>query len=141
MTEESLLLAEGRRLGFATFADPDGRAVIYAHGFPACRLEAELFDGAAREVGAWLIAPDRPGFGRSDFQPARAVLDWPSDVAQLADALGLARFSLLGGSAGCPYALATACRLPERTRRVALIAGLAPATRQRYGAGWDAWRG
>ena len=30
---------------------------------------------------------DRPGHGLSDFQPERTLLDWPEDVAALADHL------------------------------------------------------
>lgn len=125
---ERFTLPDRRTLGFARYGDAGGHPVFYFHGFPASRLEAELLDAAARRVGIALIAPDRPGFGLSGLQPNRTILDWPNDVAALADALGLGRFSLLGGSAGCPYALASACRLRRRVVRVATIAGLGPTT-------------
>jgi pimeloyl-ACP methyl ester carboxylesterase len=47
-------------------------------------------------------------------------------VTHLAAHLGLERFSLLGVSGGGPYALACAAALPDRVRRVALVAGAAP---------------
>ena len=76
-----------------------------------------------------MISPDRPGVGRSDPKPGRALLDWPADVSSLADALGIERFALLGWSAGGPYALACAFALPDRVKAVALIASAIPADR------------
>jgi uncharacterized membrane protein len=43
-----------------------------------------------------LIALDRPGMGLSDYQPRRTFVDWPDDVNQVAAALGLDRFAVLG---------------------------------------------
>jgi pimeloyl-ACP methyl ester carboxylesterase len=74
-----------------------------------------------------VIVPDRPGHGRSDFQPGRRILDWPDDVAELATALGLETFAVLGSSGGGPYAAACAARLPHRLRAVGLLGALAPA--------------
>lgn len=65
----------------------------------------------------------------SDFQPNRRLLDWPQDVRQLADSLGLARFYVEGWSAGGPHALACASLLPDRVLAVALIASAAPMKR------------
>jgi pimeloyl-ACP methyl ester carboxylesterase len=50
--------------------------------------------------------------GRSTYQPERAILDYPVDITELADALGIAKFGVLGWSSGgahttvCGYALA-----------------------------------
>ena len=73
-----------------------------------------------------IIAIDRPGVGRSDFQPARAILDWPIDVIELADALELERFAIAGISGGGPYALACALKIPTRISLVAVISGVGP---------------
>jgi pimeloyl-ACP methyl ester carboxylesterase len=51
-----------------------------------------------------------------------------SDVAQVADALGLARFASMGASGGGPHALACAALLPDRVTGVVCLAGLAPYT-------------
>src|SRR5947209_6974833 len=75
---------------------------------------------------ARVITVDRPGMGLSDFQPGRKVLDWPADVAALADALGLNRFAVLGFSGGCPFALACAFRLPERVTVLGIVSGVVP---------------
>jgi pimeloyl-ACP methyl ester carboxylesterase len=126
--DRQIILPDGRRLGHAVFGDPDGFPVFYLHGFPASRLEALLYDAAARRAGAMLVAVDRPGFGLSDFQPTRRIGDWPDDVRCLADALGIDRFSLIGGSGGGPYALACASRMAERLHRVATVGGLGPVS-------------
>jgi pimeloyl-ACP methyl ester carboxylesterase len=126
--ERHVVLPDGRRLGYARFGHPGGPPVLYFHGFPASRLEAGILEGAAARLGVSLTAPDRPGFGLSDFQPGRAILDWPRDVLHLADALGLDRFAVVGGSGGCPFAAACAHRIPHRLVRVATVAGLAPTS-------------
>jgi pimeloyl-ACP methyl ester carboxylesterase len=75
-----------------------------------------------------VIALDRPGFGGSTFQPNRGLLDWPRDVAEAADILGIDRFDVLGVSAGGPYALACGHALADRITRVGVVVGLAPMT-------------
>lgn len=117
-------LRDGRQLGYSEFGAPDGRPVIYCHGFPASRLEMRLGHEAAARSGIRLIAPDRPGYGLSDFQPGRRISHWPRDVAELADALALGRFGVLGISGGGPYALACATVLPDRVTVVGIVCGL-----------------
>jgi pimeloyl-ACP methyl ester carboxylesterase len=65
--------------------------------------------------------------GYSDFQPDRRIVDWADDVADLATALGLEQFSVVGSSGGAAYALVCAARMPERVRLVGVIGGVAPA--------------
>jgi pimeloyl-ACP methyl ester carboxylesterase len=124
--DQRITLRDGRTLGVAGYGDPGGRPLFYFHGFPASRLEAALTDAAAARLGIRVIAPDRPGLGRSDFQPGRAIADWPADVAGLADALGLGRFAVLGVSGGAPYALACAAKIPQRLDAVGVVGGLGP---------------
>lgn len=124
---QRITLRDGRRLAFAEYGDPQGRPFLYFHGFPASRLEAALTDGAAARLGIRIIAPDRPGFGRSDLQPGRRLGDWPADVTQLVDVLGLQQFTVLGVSGGGPYALACAVKIPQRLAAVGLVGGLGPA--------------
>lgn len=130
MSENLMLIAlpDGRRIGYAQFGRRGGRPVFFMHGFPGSRAEAELLHQTAESRDVLLIAPDRPGFGFSDFYPDRRILDWPGDIEALADALGIDRFGILGGSAGCPYALACVLRLGERVTGLAIVAGLGPAT-------------
>lgn len=118
-------LADGRLLSYAEYGRPDGLPLVYCHGFPGSRLEAELAAPLTERLGVRLIAPDRPGFGLSSPLPGRRFGDWPADLAQLLAALQIDRFSLLGVSGGAPYALAAATLLP-RVARVGLVCGLGP---------------
>jgi len=119
-------LPDGRRLAFAQFGPADGLPVIGFHGGLSCRLETRFAASLCDELGVRLITPDRPGIGRSDTQPARRLVDWPSDVEALVDALGIQTFAAFGWSAGGPYALACGCFLSHRISRLATIAGIAP---------------
>ena len=124
--EKILRLTDGRHLGYAELGATDGKPLLYCHGLPASRLEARLCHKAAYRLGIRVIAPDRPGFGRSDFQPQRSLADWPQDVVQLADVLALERFAVLGVSGGGPYAVACACALAQRLSAIGLVAPLGP---------------
>jgi pimeloyl-ACP methyl ester carboxylesterase len=73
-----------------------------------------------------IIAPDRPGMGLSDPLPGRRLLDWPEDVRQLADALGIPHFSVAGVSGGGPHTLACAFALSHRLDLAVVISGAVP---------------
>jgi pimeloyl-ACP methyl ester carboxylesterase len=119
-------LPSGRRLGYAEWGDAAGFPVVYFHGGLSSRLDIAFADGACARHGVRLIAVDRPGIGLSDRHPERQLLDWPADVAVLADQLGLDRFSVLGWSAGGPHVLACAVAIPDRLSVAATIGGMAP---------------
>src|SRR5688500_5461404 len=106
MTNNTLLLHDGRKLGYAEYGLPDGKPVFFMHGFGDSRLFGQLFDADARRTGSRLILLERPGYGLSDFQPGRTLLDWPRDVAQAADALIIDRFGVVGFSGGGPHTAA-----------------------------------
>lgn len=116
-----LKLSDGRRLGYVEYGDPKGDPVFLFHGNPGSRLSWGLLPGSPFCPGLHLIAPDRPGFGLSDFQPSRSLLDWPDDVLALAQALGLERFAVIGASGGGPATLACAWKIPERLTAVGVI--------------------
>jgi pimeloyl-ACP methyl ester carboxylesterase len=137
---KKLALRDGRTLGYAEYGDPKGKPLFYCHGFPASRFEAELTAAAAIKTGMWIIAADRPGFGESEFQPGRTLLGWADDVSELADALGMDRFAILGVSGGGPYALACAHRIPLRLTSIGIVGSLGPlaGTRLLTGMRWPA---
>ena len=128
MPEElrQLRLSDGRRLAYCEYGVSDGKPIFYFHGWPGSRLEAKFAEPMARRYNGRLIAIDRPGLGMSDFKQNRTLLDWPLDVSELADALGLKRFAVAGVSGGGPYALACARRIPERLTSVVVVCGLGP---------------
>lgn len=124
----SVRLRDGRSMAYAQYGADDGAVVVNAHGGLACRLDVAAADQAARAAGVRLISPDRPGIGGSDPQPGRTMLDWADDVADMLDQLGVEHFSAMGWSMGGQYAAALAWALPNRVKRVAIIAGALPLT-------------
>ena len=125
--ESSVRLGDGRTLAYAEWGDPDGWPVLGCHGSPSSRLERHVEDdGAYRRWGVRLIVPDRPGFGRSDPHRGRRITDWPADVAQLLDQLGIDRFAVLSLSGGAAYALACAHFFEDRVRAVGVLGGAPP---------------
>jgi pimeloyl-ACP methyl ester carboxylesterase len=128
MNEGVLDLADGRKLGYASYGSADAPPVVYCHGFPTNRREFQIVEPVLerRGVDARVVVFDRPGYGTSSFRPKRTFLDWPADVAAAADLLGFDDFSVVGVSGGGPYALACGYSLPDRVRRVGLVAGVAP---------------
>ena len=122
---ESNIRYENRRITFAEYGDPTGKPVFLCHGTPSSRLNRPD-DEITRALGARLIVIDRPGCGLSDFHPRRTLLDWPRDLAAVADALRLARFVVVGFSGGGPYVAASAHGLPDRVVAAASAAGAGP---------------
>jgi pimeloyl-ACP methyl ester carboxylesterase len=124
--DERLTLPDGRVVGWANYGDPDGSPVIAAHGSPDSRVIWRLLDACARRHGVRIIAIDRPGFGISDAQPGRTVLDWPADVIAVADHLGVDTFPLVAISGGAAYAAATAWKHPDRVTGLGLFSVIGP---------------
>ena len=126
MVTDTIRLHDGRTLEFGEYGLPDGVPVVFFHGFLGSLHQASLAHEAARAEGLRLIAPNRPGVGRSSLQRYRHVTDFAADLGQLVDRLGLREFGLLAVSGGCPFALGCAYRMPERARLAAIVSGLGP---------------
>jgi pimeloyl-ACP methyl ester carboxylesterase len=118
-------LSDGRRLGFDQHGPVTGIPLFLFHGVPSSRLDWYLFGTTelTRQLNLRVIAVDRPGIGCSSPRSDARLMDWPADVATLADRLGLTRFGVLGYSGGGPFALACARLLPERLTAVGVVSG------------------
>lgn len=117
----------GRRIQYALLGARDlAKPIFYSHGFPACRLEASIAHGEARELGFTIIALDRPGFGGSDWYPNRRIEDWATDIELVATHLGIERFGVLGVSGGTPTAVAAAALLSTKVSQLKVVSGVAP---------------
>jgi len=127
-----LRLRDGRRLAYSERGDQHGMPVVHMHGMPGSRLDHEADDEYYRALGVRVITPDRPGYGLSDPHPHRRLVDWPADVAELADQLGITRFGITALSGGGIYALACAAVIPDRLIEV-VVTGC-PSPMQRPGA-------
>lgn len=131
-TISHVVLRDGRRLGFEQLGRADGPPVLYFPGAGSSCLSHPPGDAGADEVGVRLISVERPGVGGSDPKPDRRLADWPADVAELADQLGIDRFAVLGWSAGGPHALACAAALPDRVTSCGVLFGA-------VAIGWPGW--
>ena len=121
----TITLSNGRTLAYAEFGDPLDKPVFFFHGIPGSRLFRPP-DEVTTRLGVRLITTDRPGSGLSTYQPGRRIPDWPADVVQLADHLGIRKFAVAGHSGGGPYTLACALALPERVTSAAVLSGAGP---------------
>ena len=124
-TESNIRLDDGRSLQVSEYGEPDGRPVVFFHGTPGSRVcipdKAAVIENSVR-----FVTVDRPGYGGSDPNPGRTVLDWAADVEQLVDTLDIEQFAVAGLSGGGPHALACAVSMPDRVTNVAVISGVAP---------------
>ena len=119
-------LPDGRDLAWLELGDPGGRPIIGFHGTPGSRNQLVLDETPVRSAGIRLISVDRPGYGHSSFHAGRRLVDWPDDVARLADHLHLDSFGVTGLSGGGPHALVCAALLPERVSVAGVISGVGP---------------
>jgi hypothetical protein len=92
---DTLLLPDGRKLGYAQYGSQTGRAVLFMHGHPGSRLEGAHLHDLGLKLGARIIVADRPGMGLSSAQPGRTLLDHPKDLEHLADHLKLESYGVL----------------------------------------------
>lgn len=127
MEDHTIILHDGRKLGFCDCGRPDGIPLMLFHGTPGSRLVSGLDKAAwVDDYGFRVITPERPGFGLSDPAPGRTIADWAKDVEELADYLCLDRYHVAGGSGGGPYTLACAIHSPERVLSATLISSGGP---------------
>ena len=119
-------LGDGRRIGYAEFGDPRGSTVLAIHGTPGSRFMFALTDQAARARRLRILAPERPGYGLSDYRRRQSLAQAAEDIKAFADALALERFAIIGVSGGGPFAIATAAAMPDRAVLLALISPVGP---------------
>lgn len=130
-----LTTVDGRRLAWRELGERGGAPVIALHGVAASHRQFELAAAAAERANVRLVAMDRPGYGISDLDPDRHLLDAAADVTAVADRLGIDRFGVLGVSAGGPYALAAAHACPVRVGAAAVLSCVGPEQQPRSRAG------
>lgn len=138
VTEADLRLPDGRKLHYYDTGEP-GVAVFWHHGSPNVGSPPEPLFPAAASNGLRWVSYDRPGYGGSDPNPGRDIASAADDVAGVADALGIGRFTVLGHSGGGPHALACAALLPDRVVAAVSVSATAPdgAEGLDWFAGWS----
>jgi pimeloyl-ACP methyl ester carboxylesterase len=122
MGRSQKVTAGGHTFGIAEYGDAGGKPIFYFHGFAGSRLQIPPSDELGKKLGLRIIAVDRPGMGLSSPIPRQTLLEYGQCFGELANALGLGRWSIVAWSAGGAYALACASALPERVTGLSLIA-------------------
>ena len=116
-------------------------ALLAVHGIPGSVRD---FRYLAPQLTAALrfVRVDLPGFGESppDHDAVTSIAGRARVVVEVAEALGIAEFTVLGHSMGGGTALVAAARHPSRVRRLVLVASLALRPHRGLGAGRRAFR-
>ena len=126
MSVDSFLeLPGGRRLQYRV-SGPDGAMpLVFHHGTPGALTPIRALERAAHVRGLRLVTTSRPGYGSSDRQPGRSVVDVAGDTSALLAEIGADRCVIAGWSGGGPHALACAARVEEPAAAL-MIAAVAP---------------
>ena len=132
---------EGVRL--AHLDEGDGRPVVFLHGEPTWSFLWRKVIPAVRDAGWRCIAPDLPGFGRSD-KPVE--LDWytydrhTASVAALFELLDLRDATVVVHDWGGPIGLRIAVEQQDRVSRIVILDTGLFTGHQRMNDAWMAFR-
>jgi pimeloyl-ACP methyl ester carboxylesterase len=121
-------LDDGRRVSWGEYGSAAGSPLVLLHGTPGSRLQWRFLHEPALASGVRVVAPDRPGYGRSDPVPGGVTFTgYADDLRQLLDRLELPTVTLAAASGGGGFALAAAIVHPHRVRRLLLVSAAYPA--------------
>jgi pimeloyl-ACP methyl ester carboxylesterase len=134
--KDSRVVVSGRELAYTDMGAPGDPCVFFFHGAPMSRLHLVSMEEQFAAQGLRVVSPDRPGYGKSSPCPGRSMTDWPTDVAALADALGIDRFLVAGHSSGGAYAVVCAALLGERVLGGAVMGGV---TDMAWAGAWEGY--
>jgi sigma-B regulation protein RsbQ len=114
-----------RRNNVTVSGRPDGRAMVFAHGF-GCDQNMWRFVAPAFEADHRVVRFDHVGAGGSDlaaYDPERyASLDgYATDVVEIGEALGLSGAVFVGHSVSAMIGVLAARRAPELFDRLVLV--------------------
>lgn len=103
----------------------DGPAVLAIHGTPGSWRQCFSLAEDLRDRYT-VIAPSRPGFGRTPVRLGRFPQEQADAYAAALDVLGHRQVAVLGASGGGPSAMAFASRHADRTSALMLVCAMAP---------------
>lgn len=115
-------LPDGRNLSFSDIGTGENGTWIHCHGIPGSRNELFHLESTLFRAGVRVIAPDRPGYGKSTPCPRYGFSHHSDDLRQLADHLQLNEFMLSGFSGGGVFAMAAAHDLGKRIEQLIIAA-------------------
>jgi len=124
--EHRIEVSSERIMAAAEWGDPNGLPWFDIHGTPGGRIRWWQDPTIYGRYGLRRLTIDRPGYGGSTRLAGRSVADIVPDIERIADALGVERFVVSGGSGGGPHALACAALLADRVIRCHAAVSVAP---------------
>lgn len=98
------------------------RAIFFHHGTPGSSIVWQSWLSQFAYSGIRVFATSRAGYGQSQRQIGRRVVDISDDVTQICDFYGIRSFVSIGWSGGGPHALSTT--LDSRCKGVVTLAGV-----------------
>ena len=110
--------------------EPQSKVVICMHGSgPEAMSELALNEKCCKELGLKGIAISLPGYGYTDMNPGRKVVDWPKeDLSAVLKKEKVDKFMIIGHSQGTAHAMAAAYCYPERCEGFGLNAPFLPSS-------------
>ncbi|KAD4384495.1 hypothetical protein E3N88_24663 [Mikania micrantha] len=108
ITSTRIKLRDGRHLAYEESGVPKEIAkakIVFVHGFGGSKYYHPFATVASpalvKELGAYFVSLDRPGYGQSDPDPKRTLKSLALDIEELADQLNLGpKFYVVGYSMG-----------------------------------------
>lgn len=147
MTAFRTVTVDGHDIFYREAGSPETPTLLLLHGFPTSSAQYQgLIDRLADRFH--LVAPDYPGFGRSDPLPGVSTFErLAGSIEAFVDALELKRYSLYLFDFGAPVGFRLATRHPDRVQALVIqngnayeagigpnLAGLAPYWEDRQAA-------
>lgn len=126
MNNHIIELSDNRHLCYAEYGDHNGFPVVYFHGSQSSRLEMHYDLTFAIDNSIRIITIDRPGHGMSHFNNKGSIMHFANDVIELMDFLKIKKFSVIGMSAGAPFAMGLAYKCADRIYKLGIVSGFAP---------------
>lgn len=114
-------------IAYSDSGPPAGQPVLLLHGWPDSARAWAPVAARLNAAGFRTIAPDLRGFGETRFVRDDIMRDGTGvalaqDAADLAAAIGLARFDVVGHDWGARAAYTLGALFPNRVRRIAALA-------------------
>ncbi len=134
---------DGLRVHHVEAGPPDGEVVLLLHGEPTWSYLYRKMIPILAEAGLRAVAPDLPGFGRSDKPTEPTAYTYSGHLAWLREWIELrelAEITLVGQDWGSLLGLRLLGERPELFRRVVVANGFLPTGENRLPPAFRLWR-
>ncbi|WP_325890892.1 alpha/beta fold hydrolase [Grimontia sp. NTOU-MAR1] len=140
---KQVTVKDGRTLSYSEYGKPMGKPILYLHSILGGGKELELMatSDEISELGYRIIAPDRPGYGRSSVDKNGSLSAFAEDLNVLLEHLKITQLPVLGFSMGALYGGSFANAYPNRVQKlIAVSAGLASTEKSEFQQMNPLWR-